>query len=126
MRDEFINGLRRGTTDAEKRLWAALRDRRMGGFKFRRQHRIGAYVADFACLECMLVVEADGGQHADSEKDELRTQQLAKAGWRVLRFWNHDILTNLDGVLITIEADLLRSSPSPVKREREGPASAGG
>jgi very-short-patch-repair endonuclease len=120
VRDEFAHSQRHAPTDAEERLGAALRDRRLGGFKFRRQHRIGAYVADFACMECMLAVEADGGQHADSEKDAVRTQHLAKAGWRVLRFWNHDILTNLDGVLVSIEAEL-RSSPSPVKREREGP-----
>ena len=122
MKDDFARGQRGAPTDAEKRLWAALRDRRLSGFKFRRQHRIGAYVADFACMECMLIVEADGGQHAESAKDAIRTQNLAQAGWHILRFWNHDILTNLDGVLTTIEAELRRSSPSPAAREREGPA----
>ncbi len=119
MTDEFVQSQRQAPTDAEKRLWSTLRDRRLGGFKFRRQHRIGNYVADFVCMECRLIVEADGGQHADNGKDEIRTRQLAKVGWRVLRFWNHDILTNLDGVLTTIQAEL---SPSPATREREWPA----
>jgi len=68
------------------------------GFKFRRQHRLGPFVADFVCIEHRLVIEADGGQHADNAADERRTAWLEARGWRVLRFWNNDILTNTEGV----------------------------
>ncbi|WP_452009643.1 endonuclease domain-containing protein [Azospirillum largimobile] len=96
--------LRTTMTDAERRLWARLRNRQLAGAKFRRQFPIGPFVADFACLECRLIVEADGGQHADSVSDARRTVWLAEHGWRVLRFWNTDILTCTDDVLATILA----------------------
>jgi primosomal protein N' (replication factor Y) len=89
-------------TQAEKRLWSVLRDRQLGGHKFRRQHPVGPYIADFACFECRLIVEADGGQHNESVSDERRTVDLQKAGWRVLRFWNNDILENIEGVAAKI------------------------
>jgi len=89
-------------TDAERRLWSALRSRRLRGFKFRRQYPIGPYIADFACVAHKLVVEADGGQHAESDGDALRTAWLEKRGWRVVRFWNNDILSNTQGVLETV------------------------
>jgi len=89
-------------TDAEKRLWSALRDRRLVGYKFRRQRPIGPFIVDFACVERKLIVEADGGQHAGSERDEQRTARLERRGWRVLRFWNNDILANPSGVVETI------------------------
>lgn len=85
-------------TEAEKRLWSILRNRQLAGLKFRRQHPIGRYVADFACFEHRLIVEADGGQHNESTADEKRTAALNMAGWKVLRFWNNDILENLEGV----------------------------
>lgn len=85
-------------TDVERILWRALRGRQLDGLKFRRQHPIGPYVADFACLERGLVVELDGGQHTP-EADAARTAFLEREGFRVLRFWNPDILSNLDGVL---------------------------
>jgi very-short-patch-repair endonuclease len=94
--------LRQNSTDAEKRLWAAFRGRQFEGFKFRRQHPIGFFIADFACIEHKLIIEADGGQHADNDNDIIRTVWLEKQGWRVLRFWNTDILANTSGVLETI------------------------
>ena len=97
--------MRQTMPDAEKRLWAKLRNRQLDGLKFRRQHTIGAFVADFACVEAMLIVEADGSQHdATREVDGRRTHYLERAGWRVLRFWNVEILTNTDGVLRMILA----------------------
>lgn len=89
-------------TDAERRLWSALRSRRLQGFKFRRQHPLGNYILDFACIEHRLVIEADGGQHADNEADERRTAWLESEGWRIIRFWNNDILANTEGVLDTV------------------------
>jgi very-short-patch-repair endonuclease len=93
--------LRRDATDAEQVLWAELRGRRLGGHKFRRQWTVGPYVADFCCLESGLIVEADGGQHS-VETDAARTAYLRSAGFRIFRFWNNDVLGNLDGVLATI------------------------
>jgi very-short-patch-repair endonuclease len=120
--------LRRDATDAERRLWAALRARRLDA-KFRRQHPIGRYVVDLACIEARLVVEADGGQHADSASDAVRTRYLERGGWRVIRFWNSGILGNTEGVLLEIAAALGAtaspspgsqcSPPSPAMRERE-------
>ncbi|HEV2335525.1 MAG TPA: DUF559 domain-containing protein [Stellaceae bacterium] len=98
--------LRRDATDAERRLWSALRDRRLRGYRFRRQHPIGAYIADFACTQRRLIVEADGGQHADNNADAHRTAWLETQGWRVLRFWNNDILGNTEGVILTILREL--------------------
>jgi very-short-patch-repair endonuclease len=76
-----------------------VRGRRLGGAKFRRQAPVGEYVADFLCREAKLIVELDGGQHSDSEKDPSRTAYLELAGYRVLRFWNNDLLNNEDGVV---------------------------
>ncbi len=94
--------LRLTQTDAERRLWTALRARRLQGYKFRRQRPIGPYIVDFVCLAHHLIVEADGGQHAESAEDERRTAWLESRGWRVIRFWNNDILTNPEGVVETI------------------------
>ncbi len=94
--------LRRNTTDAERRLWAALRGRRLEGYKFRRQHPIGRFIVDFACTKHHLVIEADGGQHDESSSDARRTAWLESRGWRVLRFWDNDVLANTDGVVSTI------------------------
>ena len=85
----FARALRTSSSDAETRLWWHLRDRRLGGAKFRRQLPIGPYVADFVCVEAMLVVELDGGQHAEQlERDQVRTSFLERQGYRVVRFWN--------------------------------------
>ncbi len=90
--------LRRDKTDCEQRFWLAVRDRRLGGFKFRFQHSVWPSVADFACLEAMLIVEIDGGQHG-SPRDLARTAALEGRGYKVLRFWNNDVIENLPGVL---------------------------
>lgn len=94
-------------TRAEAHLWAALRAHRLGGWKWRRQVPKGPFILDFFCDEGRLAVEVDGGQHADQvEYDERRTAYLARAGLRVLRFWNGDVLTNRAGVCLTILAAL--------------------
>ena len=94
--------LRQHSTDAERTMWSALRDRRLLSYKFRRQHPIGPYVVDFACTRCQIVIELDGGQHADSPEDAGRTAWLQSHGWRVIRFWNNDVLSNASGVTETI------------------------
>jgi very-short-patch-repair endonuclease len=95
----FRKHLRRNLTDAERKLWGALRDRQLQGHKFRRQVSLASYVVDFVCLEKQVVVEVDGGQHMDNARDEERTAVLEKQGFLVLRFWNNEVLKNLDGVL---------------------------
>jgi very-short-patch-repair endonuclease len=97
-----VRRLRRNSTNAEMRLWLALRDRRLGGFKFVRQEAIGPYIVDFICREQKLIVEVDGGQHAENKLDRIRDAYLATDGFRVLRFWNHDVLSNKEGVLTAI------------------------
>ncbi len=94
--------LRTKLTDAENRLWYLLRDRRFQNYRFRRQHPVGRFVADFACTKYHLIVEADGGQHAGSQSDVDRTAWLEERGWRVVRFWNNDILENTDGVMLML------------------------
>lgn len=98
--------LRRQATDAETKLWFALRDRRLGGFKFVRQEAIGSFIVDFASRDKKLIVEVDGGQHADSVRDRVRDEVLRADGYRILRFWNSDVLANRDGVLSVILAKL--------------------
>jgi very-short-patch-repair endonuclease len=101
----FARHLRRSQTDAERRLWRYLRGRRLLGLRFRRQHPIGPYFADFACLELRLVVELDGGQHADprgQEHDRVRTAALEARGYAVIRFWDNDVLRDTQAVLATI------------------------
>jgi very-short-patch-repair endonuclease len=95
--------LRKNSTDAERLLWRQLRAKQLEGLKFRRQEPIGRFIVDFVCYEKSLIIEADGGQHAvEAEKDAERTQWLNSQGFHVLRFWNHEILTNIDGVLEVI------------------------
>jgi len=99
--------LREDQTDVERRLWYAVRDRQIDGAKFRRQMPVGPYIADFACPSRRLIVELDGGQHADARaRDEARTRFLASQGYRVLRFWNNEMTDNLEGVLAAICAAL--------------------
>jgi very-short-patch-repair endonuclease len=104
--------LRLQETDAEHRLWNMIRGRRVQGAKFVRQYPIGPYVADFVCRERMLVVEADGGQHADSATDEIRTSFLNARGYDVLRLWNNEILENPEGCWQALTTVLL-GNPSP-------------
>jgi len=94
--------MRREPTPAERKLRYALRDRRMQSLKFRRQAPVGAYVADFLCVAHRLVVEVDGSQHAESVRDERRDVWMMREGYRVMRFWNHEVLRNQEGVLATI------------------------
>lgn len=101
--------LRRDQTDAERALWARLRDRRLCGAKFGRQVPIGRYIVDFLCDDARLIVELDGGQHAESRSDEARTAFLEGAGFSVLRFWNNEVLSNTEGVLERIKESLLIS-----------------
>jgi very-short-patch-repair endonuclease len=100
-----VRALRRDTTDAERVLWRGLRYKQLG-WRFRRQHPIPPYVVDFACLEARLVVEADGGQHGLPGEHTIRDENLRRRGWRILRFWNNDILDNPSGVIETITAAL--------------------
>ncbi|SMF84460.1 Very-short-patch-repair endonuclease [Azospirillum oryzae] len=106
MRDPVLKhrarGMRMVPTDAERHLWQYLRNGQLGGWRFRRQHPIPPYILDFVCLEVCLAVEVDGGQHADSGYDEARTAFLKSRGWRVLRFWNNDVLRNPEGVAASV------------------------
>jgi len=114
-------------TDAERKLWSRLRAHQLGAH-FRRQAPLGPYVLDFVCFTARVVVEVDGGQHADSEKDHVRDAWLQAQGFRVLRFWNNEVLENIDGVLEAIMAELNKAPPpqasppprpSPIKGEGE-------
>ncbi len=96
--------MRAEPTDAERRLWYALRDRRMHALKFRRQAPAGPYIVDFLCVAHRLVVEADGSQHAESGRDAVRDAWLAREGYTILRFSNRDVLTARESVLATIAA----------------------
>jgi very-short-patch-repair endonuclease len=105
--------LRRDSTDAERKLWNVLRNGQMNGLKFRRQVEIDGYIADFLCPEKRLIIEVDGGQHTP-ERDARRTEFLESQGFRILRFWNNDVLQNLDGVWTAIEA-ALTTPPHPAR-----------
>jgi very-short-patch-repair endonuclease len=96
-------------TDAERKLWHALRSRSIGA-KFRRQVPLGPYVVDFVCFEPKLIVEVDGGQHLENARDIIRDKYFERQGYRVLRYWNNDVHSNLDGVLMTIASAI---DPSP-------------
>jgi len=97
---------RRHSTPAERKLWSLLRNKQMG-VSFRRQHQIGSYIADFVCLEKKIVIECDGGQHNEhKEEDKIRTAFLEQQGYKVLRFWNDEILYHTDGVYIIIQRAL--------------------
>lgn len=93
--------LRRDMTDAERRLWSRLRAKQLG-VQFTRQHPIGDFIVDFACRGLRLAIECDGGQHSDSLTDEGRTEIIEAHGYRVIRFWNNEILQNTDGVVEAI------------------------
>ncbi len=100
-------------TDAERKLWSMLRGRQMAGLKFRRQHPFENYILDFVCLEKKIVVELDGGQHQERiAEDGLRTKALGNAGFRVLRFWNHEVLHKSGAVVERIWQELSGNNPS--------------
>ena len=110
--------LRNSATDAERTLWRHLRGRQLQNLKFRRQYPIAGYIADFACVEAHLVVELDGGQHAEhAAEDETRTRKMEANGYRVLRFWNDDVLLRTVDVLAEIHRQVSTPpQPSPVDR----------
>ncbi len=118
--------LRNTPTGAEGRLWQQLRRRQLGGFRFRRQVPLAGYIADFVCPEAKLIVELDGGQHLEQlAYDQRRTEVLQALGFRVLRYWNDEVLQRMSAVLEDILRALVYSEehpsqPSPSLREREG------
>ncbi len=101
-------------------MWRHLRDRQIEGFKFRRQHPIGTYVVDFVNLEKKVVIELDGGQHALVQADRIRDEWLRAEGYRVLRFWDNEVFTNLEGVLESIRNALLTPHPDPLPQGERG------
>jgi very-short-patch-repair endonuclease len=119
MKDQ-VRMLRKYSTDAETLLWRILRNRQLVGQKFRRQHPIGAFIADFVCIGKKLVIEVDGGQHADSlQEDFKRTRYLANKGYRVVRFWNNEVLKESDAILNSL-LKFLSDSPSPYPSPPQG------
>ncbi len=112
--------LRNNPTDAESRLWARLRRKQIDGHRFRRQVPLGPYVVDFVCLETRLIIEVDGGQHNErAPLDARRTAWLEANRFRVIRFWNNDVLQNVDGVIEAVRAALVSppTLPSPARGE---------
>lgn len=119
----LAKGLRKRSTDVEQLLWSRLRAGRFEGMKFRRQHPIGQYIADFVCLERKLIIELDGGQHALPDeilKDRQRDAWLEKEGYTVVRFWDTEVLTNTSGVLEAIRERLYRTPAPQSLPSREG------
>lgn len=105
--------MREAPTQAEELMWEQLRAKRLGGHKFRRQMPIEGFIVDFACFASKLVVELDGEEHRDrAVYDEFRTRVINKSGYRVLRFWNHEVFEDLDGVLAVIRVELERGTSS--------------
>ncbi|MEK9953679.1 MAG: endonuclease domain-containing protein [Curvibacter sp.] len=115
--------LRKGQTDAEALLWSRLRNRQLLGLKFRRQHPLGRYFADFACIEIGLVIELDGGQHAEStvvDDDTIRKEEMADMGFQTLRFWDNEVLQEADAVMERIRQTAEALTPTLSRmRERE-------
>jgi very-short-patch-repair endonuclease len=118
--NKFARALRRRMTVAEALMWSKLR---FEGIKFKRQKSIAGYIVDFVALDLKLIVEIDGGQHAErSGEDAVRTRCLEESGYHVIRFWNHDVLGKIEGVLDALaqEVDISRSPPSPQPSPRWG------
>ncbi len=105
--------LRQSPTDAEERLWYWLRRRHLGGWRFRRQALIGSFIVDFVCLAARLIVEVDGSQHADNAGDLARTRWIEGEGYRVIRFWNDDVLTATETVVEVIRDAVSGRGPPP-------------
>jgi very-short-patch-repair endonuclease len=120
--------LRRELTDAERILWSRIKERKLRGWQFRVQHPYSPYIPDFVCAPLRLVIEVDGETHSsddEREHDERRRKFLEEHGWTILRFWNHEIYTNLSGVLETILARLPERA-ARVRRRKVSQANAGG
>ena len=113
LKNKLQRSLRSNMTDAERLLWKRLRGCQIQGFKFRRQHPFGDFILDFVCLERKLAIEIDGGQHNESAQDQIRDQALENAGFRVVRFWNNQVLNELDAVVEAIWLELGRLNPHP-------------
>ena len=112
---ERARQLRRNHTEAERRVWARLRARQLNGVKFRRQHPVGSFVVDFCCPERRVIVELDGGQHASRVlEDQRRTTFLVQRGYRVLRFWDNDVITHIEAVIEQIANAVSDPHPSPL------------
>jgi very-short-patch-repair endonuclease len=121
LQQQHARELRRNSTDAERWLWQRLRDRQLLGHKFRRQAPMGPYIVDFICRARKLVIEVDGSQHGQQEDyDEGRTQFLATQGYRVLRYWNNEVLQQGEAVLESIVQALLAPHPNSSPRRGEG------
>ena len=113
--------LRKRLTDAEKTLWNHLRLKQLENLKLRRQQPVDKYIVDFICFEKRLVIEVDGGQHlVEKSKDKQRDQYLRKHGFEILRFWNHEVLMNIEGVLEVIRRSCLEHPPPNPLPSREG------
>ena len=113
--------LRWELTDVERKLWYHLRGRRFEGVKFRRQYPIGRYIVDFICVEQKLIIELDGGQHAlNVAYDQARDAWLAEQGYHMLRFWNNEVIENMEGVLISIKTALGNPHPGPLPGRERG------
>src|SRR3546814_4200207 len=117
MTDPVVKKLREDATDAERKLWYHLRRKQVGGLRSRRQYPLGPYIVDFVCLPARLVIEVDGGQHAEQvERDTMRTAWLESQGFRVIRFWNNEVLYSIEGVLHIIGEHLSPEQPPPPDR----------
>ncbi len=112
--------LRKRLTDAEQLLWNYLRMKQIEGLKFRRQQPIGNYIVDFVCFENRIIIEVDGGQHAENNKDRERDLYLQRNGFRVLRFWNNEVLQSINEVLAVIRENCLSHPPLNPLPSREG------
>ena len=127
MANQRARALRKQMTDAERLLWSYLRNRELGGWKFRRQYPVGPFIVDFICPEKNIVIEVDGGQHGENQElDEERSAYLNKMGYKVFRFWNNEVLQETEAVLDSIFAILTKEKqnspspqPSPPSGERE-------
>jgi very-short-patch-repair endonuclease len=109
----FAKKLRTNQTDAELRVWQALRAGRLMNYKFKRQVPIAEFITDFVCFEQKLIIEIDGGQHLGSTQDAFRDAKLKAMGFRVIRFWNNDVMQNLEGILMVVLQQLQTSTPLP-------------
>ena len=118
-RAERARSLRRALTPAESTLWTRIRGRRLGGFKFARQEPIDRYYVDFVCREQGLIIELDGGQHAERPEDRHRDRALCLR-YRVIRIWNNDVIENLDGVLQRLLSELEKSPLTPALSPQAG------
>jgi very-short-patch-repair endonuclease len=111
-RSNYARCLRKNITDAERKLWYRIKKKQLG-VKFRRQQPIGRYIVDFVCFERKMIVEVDGGQHDQCYLDTKRDEWFRKQGYRVLRFWNNDVLQNIEGVVEALRQEISPSPSSP-------------